>query len=114
MRLDHVSVTSEKQQFGSDQAYQIRAELKDTPSSGWRMRFQSMWNSTPEYRQICSDVQVEGNQILFSVKDPAKVQASLKALSNAVSDADRSPDQPASVLAPVIRVASRRSGRSII
>lgn len=114
MRLDHVSVTDDKQIFGSEHSYQIRAELQETPTSGWRTRFQDKWINTPEYRQISADVQIEGNQILFFVKDPSKVAASVKALKNVMKDADRGTDQPTTILAPAIRVAAKRTGRSVI
>ncbi len=88
MKLDHIAVTQYNELGKPHGGYQVRAELKNTPSVNWRIQFQLAWYNSPACCKLCSDVRMDENSIFIQLEDSKYVSETVDALKTLMGAID--------------------------
>lgn len=85
MKLNYVSVLREYKTKNREEGYYVRGEFESPPSTHWFNQLLLIWTSTPAYRKLCPEPQLNRNEMIITLPDGDNIGAAVEAIRSVVS-----------------------------
>lgn len=84
MKLNYVSVLKEYKTKNQEECYYVRGEFESPPSTSWINQLMLIWSSTPSYRKLCPEPQINRNEIIITLSSSDHIGAAIEAIRSIV------------------------------
>jgi len=85
MKLNYVSVLKEYKTKNRDEGYYVRGEFESPPSASGINQLLLIWSSTPSYRRLCPEPEINRNEIIITLSSNENIGAAIEAIRSIVT-----------------------------